>query len=486
MAARETTADGRGIERPPLISREVSPELYRVEEPRLSEADRRLAEALRSAVLEALASPAAGEVGPEALEAAFDPLWKARSDSRDSERRRRILDHLNRELLGYGPIDDPLRDPEVEDVTLDGVDAPVYVVHRRWGSIPTNIRFVSEAELDRFVVRLAERAGAHLSRFEPFADGRLPNGARLAATLGREISARGSSFAIRRFQERPWNLVDLLGSHTLSPEMAAYLWMAVLEGASTLIIGETGSGKTTTLNALLALAAPSSRVVTIEDTRELQFPHDHWVALAARSSLGPKDSSGRRSGEIDLYDLVRSALRQRPQILVVGEVRGRETFTLFQAMATGQPCHSTFHAESVASLVRRLESPPIQLPRGLLSALSIVVLQRSETIAGRRGRRIVGVTEIQGVDPVTREILATPIFSWSREDDRWSYRGRSTLLESWARSQGRPIDSLQGELARRARFLEALGAGGPLPNEEFIARIRRYGDAWPGAGQNTS
>jgi len=448
--------------------------VYPIEEVRLPPEEERILDSVRSELIGRFGDAELGSPAIPALHAAIERIAAGRSDLADPDRRARIERHLTREFLGYGPIDDLLRDPEVEEITLDGVGAPICIVHRRLGPMATRLRFDREADLDRFVLQLAERAGAHLSRFEPFADGRLPNGARLAATLGREVSPRGSSFAVRRFRDRPYRLPDLVAGRTLAPEMAAYLWIALEAGASTMIIGETGSGKTTTLNALLGFTPESAKLVTIEDTRELQVDHDHWVPLATRASLGPRDAQGRRSGEIDLFDLVRAALRQRPQLLAVGEVRGAETFTLFQAMATGQPCLSTFHAGSVAALVRRLESPPIGLPRALLAALPIVALQRSEWVGGRRVRRIVQLTEIEGIDPVGRELLAAPVFTWNPGEDRWSYRGRSGVIERAARARGVDYDSVVREMERRARFLEALGTLPELTDEEFRRHLAEY------------
>ncbi|MGI0129007.1 MAG: type II/IV secretion system ATPase subunit, partial [Thermoplasmata archaeon] len=276
---------------------------------------------------------------------------------------------------------------------------------------------------------------------------------------------------------------DLLSLGTGSAEVLAYLWLAIESGVSVMICGGTASGKTTTLNAILQFVPPASKIVSIEDTREIDLPHENWVPLVTRAGVGAAHpQSGKASGEIDLFDLLSTALRQRPQYLVVGEVRGREAYTVFQAMATGRTCLTTFHAESVAAMVHRMEHPPISLPRSLLSALGVVVLERQVEIDGERGRRMASLTEIVGLDPDTEELITNPLFVWESASDSFLFSGQSALYERVARRREPPsLAGVEEEAARRAAWLSILGrraaTGGAerlLRPEEFGAAVGRY------------
>src|SRR6267378_589189 len=245
----------------------------------------------------------------------------------------RIMYYVFRDFTRYGPIDVVMTDVQVEDVSCDGVQVPLYIYHRKYGSIPSNIKFDSAEELDSFVVWLAQRSGKHISVALPMLDATIPDGSRLQATLGMHVTKRGSSFTIRRFRDNPFTPLDLVRFKTMSPEMMAYLWLAIENGQSMLICGGTASGKTTTLNAILLFIPPQMKIVSIEDTRELNLPHENWVPLLTRAGFGGKSAhTGKAAGEIDMFDLLTAALRQRPQYMMIGEVRGPEAFVVFQAM----------------------------------------------------------------------------------------------------------------------------------------------------------
>src|SRR6266550_2379116 len=272
----------------------------------------------------------------------------------------RIMYFVFRDFIRYGPIDVVMTDVQVEDVSCDGVQVPLYIYHRKYGSIPSNLKFDSAEELDSFVVWLAQRSGKHISVALPMLDATIPDGSRLQATLGMHVTKRGSSFTIRRFRENPFTPLDLVRFKTMSPEMMAYLWLAIENGQSMLICGGTASGKTTTLNAILLFIPPQMKIVSIEDTRELNLPHENWVPLLTRAGFGGKSAhTGKAAGEIDMFDLLTAALRQRPQYMMIGEVRGPEAFVVFQAMATGKSAYTTFHADDVQAMVHRLANDPI-------------------------------------------------------------------------------------------------------------------------------
>src|SRR2546428_334300 len=312
----------------------------------------------------------------------------------------RVLYYVYRDFIRYGPIDVVMTDIQVEDVSCDGVRVPLYIYHRKYGSIPSNLRFENAEELDSFVVWLAHRSGKHISVAQPMLDATIPDGSRLQATLGMHVTKRGSSFTIRRFRENPFTPLDLVRFKTMSPEMMAYLWLAIETGQSTLTCGGTASRNTTPPNATTLFTPPQMKIVSIEDTRELNLPHENWVPLLTRAGFGGRvASTGKPAGEIDMFDLLTAALRQRPQYMMIGEVRGPEAFVVFQAMATGKSAYTTFHADDVQAMVHRLENDPINLPRALVAALDIVLLQAQVKVGTDMTRRVKAIVEVVGTDP---------------------------------------------------------------------------------------
>jgi flagellar protein FlaI len=366
----------------------------------------------------------------------------------------RILYYLERDFIGYGICDAPMRDAEVEDISCDGVGIPIYIYHRKYGSIKSNIKFVDSKTLDDFVLWIAQRSGRHISVANPMLDATMPDGSRLQATLGMHVTKRGSSFTIRRFRDNPFTPVDMIKFKTMSPEMMAYLWMAIENGQSMMVCGGTASGKTTTLNAVLLFIPPQMKIVSIEDTRELNLPHENWIPSLTRTGFGAKNIlTGKAPGEIDMFDLLATALRQRPQYLMVGEVRGAEAFIVFQAMATGKTCYTTFHAESVSAMVHRMENPPISLPRSLVAALNLVLLQKQVKVQNKLTRRVQSLTEIVGMDPETNELITNAVYSWN-PDDTFVYSGHSYIYERIAIMRNWTMKEIDREVKRRVEMLE--------------------------------
>jgi flagellar protein FlaI len=369
--------------------------------------------------------------------------------------RGRVIYYLERDFIGYGVADVPMTDSEVEDISCDGVGIPLYIYHRKYGSIRSNLKFTSDTELDHYVVWLAQRSGKHISVASPLLDATVPDGSRLQATLGMHVTKRGSSFTIRRFRDNPFTPVDLLKFKTMSAEMMAYLWIAIETGQSMMVCGGTASGKTTTLNATLLFIPPQMKIVSIEDTRELNLPHENWVPCLTRAGFGAKNvTSGKAPGEIDMFDLLATALRQRPQYLMVGEVRGAEAFIVFQAMATGKTCYTTFHAESVSAMVHRMENPPISLPRSLVSALNLVLLQRQVKVGTKMTRRVSSLTEIVGLDPETNELITNSVYSWNPADDTFLFSGHSYIYERVALTKNWSMKDIEREVRGRVEMLE--------------------------------
>jgi len=306
---------------------------------------------------------------------------------------------------------------------------------------------------------------------EPVLDATLPDGSRLNETLGKHVTKRGSSFTIRRFKENPFTPLDLLRFRTMSTEMMVYMWVAIEGGQSTLVCGGTASGKTTTLNAILLFIPPQMKIVSIEDTRELNLPHENWIPSLTRSGFGGKNiATGKAAGEVDMFDLLTAALRQRPQYLMVGEVRGAEAYVVFQAMATGKTAYTTFHAEDVASMVHRMENAPINLPRALLSALDIVLMQAQVKVGTKMTRRVKSLTEIVGLDPETDELITNSVFVWDPADDTFNYSGHSYVYEKVALAKNWSMREMEREVKRRKDILEYMKKI-EVTNYRDVARI---------------
>jgi archaeal flagellar protein FlaI len=435
--------------------------LYEVIEPRLSRIEHDLLERIRDVLVD-LFEPLP-EHDPETkrteLRLMVDRQLQEWELAPSPITKGRILYFLERDFIGYGVIDVPMTDTEVEDISCDGQGIPLYIYHRKYGSIRSNMKFETAKELDDFVIWLAQRSGKHISVASPVLDATVPDGSRLQATLGMHVTKRGSTFTVRRFRDNPFTPVDLLKFRTMSPEMMAYLWIAIENGQSMMVCGGTASGKTTTLNATLLFIPPQMKIVSIEDTRELNLPHENWVPSLTKAGFGAKNLvSGKAAGEIDMFDLLAAALRQRPQYLMVGEVRGAEAFIVFQAMATGKTCYTTFHAESVSAMVHRMENPPITLPRSLVSALNLVLLQRQVKVGTKMTRRVQSLTEIVGLDPETNELITNSVYSWNPSDDTFLFSGHSYVYERVALLKNWTMKDMEREIRNRVTVLDYMMA----------------------------
>ena len=377
----------------------------------------------------------------------------------------KILYVLLRDFFGFGPLECFMNDPYLEDISCDGYDIPIYVFHRKYGSLRTNVKF-SKEQLDSLVLQLCQRSGKHISYANPLIDATLPDGSRLQATYGTEITTRGSSFTIRKFRSEPFTPIDLMRFGTLNSAILAYFWLLVENKMSFMVIGETAAGKTTTMNALMMFIPPEAKVISIEDTREIQLYHENWIAGVTRMGL--------EGQEIDMYDLLRAALRQRPDYIIVGEVRGREAQTLFQAMSTGHASYSTLHAGDVNQMVYRLENDPLNVPRVMIQFLDAVIVQFMWTKRGIRKRRAKEIDEIFGIDPANKNLLVNPLFRWDPVEDKFVQVSDSKKLEKIAQMMGmEPFEVLE-ELRRRKEFLELMDSKGIRHYEEVTKYIHEY------------
>ncbi|MDG6244238.1 MAG: type II/IV secretion system ATPase subunit [Methanolobus sp.] len=362
----------------------------------------------------------------------------------------RILYYLKRNFLGHDRINSLMLDPHIEDISCDGIEIPVFMYHTKYRNIKTNISFAEE-ELNSLVIKLCQKSGKHISISEPMVDATLPDGSRLQATLGKEITTRGSSFTIRKFRGDPITPIDLINYNTCSIEMMAYFWLAIENGDCAIFAGGTASGKTSMLNAVSLFIPPLSKVVSIEDTRELTLHHDNWIAGVTRKPLNVNSA-----GEVSMYDLLRSALRQRPEYILVGEIRGEEALTLFQAISTGHATYSTMHAGDVQTVVNRLDSPPLNVPHVMLQSLDVLSIQVQTIVGDKRVRRTQSLVEFTGIDSKTGYIRINELYRWDPVKDTFIRAGDSYTLNKVMVSKGWSKDKLNEELDRRARILKYL------------------------------
>ncbi len=386
----------------------------------------------------------------------------------------RILYYLIRDFLGFGPIDVLMRDEQLEDISCDGPQIPIYIFHRQHESIRSTVMFNDDLEIDSFVIRLAQRSGKHISIADPLLDATLPEGSRLQATLSREVTSRGSSFTIRKFREEPFTPTDLINYGTVTTPMCAYFWFVMEEGRSLIYAGGTASGKTTSLNAWCKFTPPEKKIVSIEDTREINLLHENWIAGVTRSGFGGEMATGKRAGSIDMYRLLESALRQRPEYLLVGEVRGAEALTLFQAMATGHAVYSTMHADSAKSAVYRLENPPINVPRMMLQTLDTIVIQGQVKVGDKLTRRVKEVVEIIGFDPDTDDLLTNTVFYWDPTTDRHVFTGHSGVFDQIQDKKGWGDDEFQAEWEQRMLVLEWMRHKNISHFRDFSKMVHEY------------
>ncbi|MEM0357634.1 MAG: type II/IV secretion system ATPase subunit [Candidatus Bathyarchaeia archaeon] len=381
----------------------------------------------------------------------------------------KLLYYLTRDFIGYGKIDPLMKDHMIEDISCDGVNIPIYVWHRSYESLPTNIIFSDEAELNSFIVRLAYLAGKNISIASPILDASLPDGSRIQLTYGNEITKRGSTFTVRRFRVDPLTISDLIAFNTLSSEMAAYLWYIIENRASVLVAGGIAAGKTTMLNCLSMFIKPEMKIVSVEDTQELNLPHENWIPSVVREGFGYDNKSA-----ITLFDLLKAAVRQRPDYIIVGEIRGEEAYTLFQAMATGHLGMCTIHAESVEAVINRLESEPMNIPKPLIAMIDLVMVMARTEIEGKPARRTITATEVLGFDVKTSNILTEEVFRWKPKNDAFEFLGHSSLLEEHMRKMDLSEDDVRRELYRRKTVLEWMVKRGIRRYTEVANVIREY------------
>jgi len=367
-------------------------------------------------------------------------------------------DTIVREMIGYGPLDLLLVDDQLEEIMVIAPNKPVYVFHRRYEMMPTNVVFGRDDDIRGIIDRIARDVGRRIDVKDPLLDARLPDGSRVNATIP-PISLEGSTITIRKFRQDPFTVADLIKFGTVNAELAAFMWIAA-EGmkakpANIVVSGGTGSGKTTTLNTLAAFIPEGERIITMEDTAEIKLPVKHWIRFETR----PPGIEG--TGEVTMDTLVKNSLRMRPDRVIVGEVRGGEAFTLFTAMNTGHDgSMGTVHANDARETLVRLTSPPMSVPQLMLAALNLIIVQKR--IHDRRKgtiRRVTEVAEVTGVLEDNPQLIY--LYEWDAATDTIKSTGvPSKYLQELSRYTGMSHTEIQAELKKRQEFIERLVADG--------------------------
>ena len=427
---------------------------YQIIEPTLSERDKKALEIIKKLLMTEL-SVSLGEIktkkeAEHRLGAKIERMIKSYKMKIPAKNIAKIKYYAIRDYIHLGKIEALMRDHMIEEISCDGTDIPLYVWHREYESIPTNIRFPTDNELNNFARKLAYICGKHISMSDPIVDASLPDGSRINLTLGHEITRRGSTFTIRRFRSDPITVIDLIKFGTMSVDIAAFMWYLIEKKSTMLVAGGTASGKTTALNALSSFIKPGQKVVSIEDTQELNLPHENWVPAVSRQNF-----TDTQIGEISQFDLLRAALRQRPDIIIVGETRGKEAYTLFQAMATGHGGFSSIHADSIEATLTRLTSAPMDVPKALIAnSLDLITLQLKIRVGNKSARRIIQVAEIDGMDENTGQLKTNTVFRWNPSTDTHEFLGKSIVFEKIKERDGETDEQINYELTKRRVALE--------------------------------
>ena len=383
---------------------------------------------------------------------------------------------ISRDFLGFGKIDGIMRDENIEDVSCDGTNSPVFVWHRKYESIPSSITFTTNEELENFVFKLAYLCGRHISIAQPILDGTLPDGSRAQVTYGTEVTPKGSTFTIRKFKSSPLTITDLIIYKALSSEIAAYYWFLIENRHSVMIGGDIGGGKTSMLNAISLFIRPTLKIVSIEDTQEIRLPHKNWEMMVTRQGLGTGAGAVGESGigSISMFDLLRAALRQRPDFIVVGEIRGEEAYALFQAMATGHLGLTTIHAEHVQGVLHRLTTRPMNIPHTQVENLNAISIVRRLVVNNVSLRRTISVSEMAGWDKEKNDFKIQNLFKWDAEKDIYKKVGRSILLDKIAAQWGYAPDEIDQELEMRKTILDYMVRAHVRSYEEVSQLVMDY------------
>lgn len=432
--------------------------IYHVIEPKLSELDKAILKKISEGVIELVEVELSSIKEPSKIMEYLDrnvvKVIRELGLKLSQEQYVKILYYMYRNFVGLNEIEPLMQDPNIEDISCDGVNIPFYIVHRKYGSLKTNVIFEDLEDLREMVIKIAERCGRYVSYAEPIFDGTLPDGSRVAATLAGDVATRGPALTIRKFGEKPYSPVEQIELKTASAELLAYFWYLIEHGISMLIIGGVATGKTSFLNTLCMFIPPEAKIVSIEDTRELKIPNEHWIPTLSRAGFGIPMPSGEKYGGVSLFDLLRESFRQNPDYVVVGETRGEEAYVMFQGISSGHPSLSTMHAGSIDTLIKRLTTKPIELSPMLIESLDVVAVMIHARERGKSARRLKEVMEIESVDPKSGEVKYRTIFKWNPESDTYEKVEESIKVPKIAIAKGGTMEDALREVAIREKILD--------------------------------
>jgi len=357
--------------------------------------------------------------------------------------------YVIRDFIGLEKIEPLLKDKQIEDISCDGLYISLYVYHRdsRLGSLRTNIVFTDKDELDSFVSKIAERCGKVISVAKPLLDGALPDGSRVQATLSSDIARHGSNFTIRMFTEKPLTPTHMIKFGTCDLKLLSYFWFLIEYNQNFLISGGTATGKTSMLNVLSLFIKSQMKIVSIEDTPEIKLPHSHWVPEVARTAISEE-------GKVDMYELLRESLRQRPDYIIVGEVRGREAYVLFQQLAVGHAGLATIHAENMQKLIDRLTTAPISLPVNLIENIDVIIFLKRVKQGKIYKRRIASVVEVVAYNRDKNSIISNEVFRWDPRTDKYIVTNKSYLLKKVSELTGLTEGEMSEDIKRKSAVLK--------------------------------
>lgn len=453
--------------------------VYRVTEPSLTAKEEKILKKIEASLTEMIDIKISEMSDPKAtldyIEGKVSGVLNDLGVDLDPRSYLKIIYFIFRNFIGLNDIEPLMHDPFIEDIGCTGLDTKLYITHRRFGPMITNISYPDFDMLNNFVIKLSERCGRYISYAMPLLDGTLPDGSRVQASMSKDVTTKGPTFSIRRFRKNPFSPIDLMNFNTLSPDVLAYLWLLVEHQASLLVAGGVATGKTTFLNMISMFIPPERKVVSIEDVREINIPHENWIPATTRSGFGVPEEGGRRYGEVQMFDLLKESFRMKPDYVIVGEVRGKEAYVMFQGMASGNPSLGTIHSGSVDDVMKRLQTPPIEISPSLIESLDAVVVMVNARERGKSARRVKEIVEIESINQNTGKANSIKAFSWiPSQDDFRDNTSQSLLLRKIAFEKGVQFSEIVSELERRKKVIQWMQAFDVAQFQDVSALIHLY------------